>query len=194
MLTELYDCCVHIRGRSSAVCPGSHRPSEGPLGPGGALPFPWGRCGQARLTDFGGADSSMSPLAAAQPGKFNIGIIVGGNGWHGRRRLLGPTERSYPPAPHGGAPKARDLTARTRADQSSMFPRYASFPRCASSSDTAERSSRRFHKLARSADRSDRHTLARMGIGASTRLIGCWVGRRPTDVYAKPYFFMSCGL
>ena len=57
---------VHIRGRSSAVCPGSHRPSEGPLGPGGALPFPWGRCGQARLTDFGGADGSMSPRAGVR--------------------------------------------------------------------------------------------------------------------------------
>jgi hypothetical protein len=34
-------------------------PSEGPLGPGEHCPFPWGRCGQARLTDFGGADGSM---------------------------------------------------------------------------------------------------------------------------------------
>jgi hypothetical protein len=189
MLTKLHDCCVHIRGRSSAVDPGSHRPSEGPLGPGGAFPFPWGRCGQARLTDFGGADGSMQPLAAVRSRVSSISESSSREWWHSRR-LLGPAER---PAPHGGAPKARDLTARTRADQSSMFPRHASFPRCASSSDTVERSSPRFHKLARSADRSDRHTLARMGIGASTRLIGCWVGRRPTDVYAKPYFFMSSG-
>src|SRR5262249_6050910 len=159
----------HIRGRSSAVDPGSHRPSEGPLGPGE-------HC------------FSLGPVRA----DFN-GAVVRWNGGTAAAVCSAPPS-GHTPAPHGDAPKARDLTARTRVDQSSMFSQYASFPRCASSSDTVERSSPRFHKLARSADRSDRHTLARMGIGASTRLIGCWVGRRPTDVYAKPYFFMSSGL
>jgi hypothetical protein len=38
-----------------------------------------------------------------------------------------------------------------------------------------------------------RHGQAAMENGVSARLTGCWVGRRPTDIYAKPHFVMSSG-
>jgi len=63
-----------------------------------------------------------------QPSKFNTGNHRGRESRHGRRNSLGRAERSSP-MPHGGAPKARGLTASARAERSSMFPR------CASSSD-----------------------------------------------------------